>query len=177
MERKSGRIRWKAHQLELGGVRIRKNRVDRVSCGISCSEYYSWALSPKIVAFYKKNIIQSILLICYRWGCTDLQKKAKHQLLGEFFFILSLLKCIGQIAGYCLIVQLWLKFTLRSGINEIFFTFSICISLIDCEKVNLPPGSVEQLFIWRHNGSAVFQSPWQERDSSVFANLLFGHAP
>ena len=47
---------------------------------------------------------------------------------------------------------------------KFFFAFSTCISLINSENINLHLGKVEQLLIWRHNDSAIFQSPRHERD-------------
>ena len=72
-------------------------------------------------------------------------------------------------------VRLRLKFALTSGTYEVFLEFSICISLINCENVNLPLGSVEQVLIRRHNDSAIFQSPRHERDFPLCASLLLGH--
>ena len=73
------------------------------------------------------------------------------------------------------IARLRRMFTLTSGTYEVFFAFYICISLIDCEKVNLRLGSVGAFFIRRRNDSAIFQSPRHERDFTLFASLLIGH--
>ena len=56
----------------------------------------------KKVAFCLKNYTQVIFFIFYRWECTDLSKKIKVLFPWRTYFILCLLKCIGQKAGYCL---------------------------------------------------------------------------
>ena len=45
----------------------------------------------------------------------------------------------------------------------ICFAFSLCLSLIYCESVNLPLAGVEQFLIWPHNHSAIFKSSRYEK--------------